>query len=430
MAKWHNKTIDGQQLKCQIELDSRSAMPKFSSRFGSMLNSEIQENDSRRFDRSYQQFNSTSTSRDSFIFRENSDPQITTLDDQEFNNEGRLVDRSDEEIIKQKHSDTKGKSKSAEYVSLSRLPTCEHIRLFNFLFPILLSRICKNTKIDGFYILADTPNGLFKYEAITTNKTPEDSRKMSVLPKKTGRGSLAFLVEYKNADEESYYRELNALKLLKGKLMMNMICIVIKNIFYSFVQGVKGVVQLIELENSSNNGDQQFVSKSNLSIVTEYAPGYSLKEFINRVHRGGLGVLQAIQLVQNLITIVKQVHSKGVLHQNLRPENIMIEWDPKYTPIDQAQLKLIDFSQAYIKSDRSDRISQSTAQCWSKAPQSNVESLIYSLTIDTSSICDILLWLLTNIEPRYDSDHLPHERPDVEERINRKITEAIRSTSM
>jgi serine/threonine protein kinase len=127
---------------------------------------------------------------------------------------------------------------------------------------------------------------------------------------------------------------------------------------------------------------------------------------------------------------VKQVHSKGVLHQNLRPENIMIEWDPKYTPIDQAQLKLIDFSQAYIKSDRSDRISQSTAQCWSKAPQSNVESLIYSLTIDTSSICDILLWLLTNIEPRYDSDHLPHERPDVEERINRKITEAIRSTSM
>jgi len=253
-----------------------------------------------------------------------------------------------------------------------------------------------------------------------------------VIRKKTNHGSLAVLVEYKNTDEEIYFTELNALKLLKGKLMTYLILRTLtKNIFSSFVQGVKGVVQLIELENPSNNRDQQSCSKSDrLSLVTEHTPGCSLNEFVNRIHRGGFGVLEAIKLVQNLIIIVKQVHSKGVLHQNLGPKNIMIEWDSKQTPIDQAQLILINFSQAYIKSDRSDRIIQSTAQSWYKAPQLNAESLKYSSTIDASSICAILLWLLTNIEPQHDYDQLLHERKNVEEKISRKITEAIRIASM
>lgn len=51
----------------------------------------------------------------------------------------------------------------------------------------------------------------------------DDIRKMSLLRKRTDHGSLAFLVEYKKTDEEIYFRELQALRLLKRKLMTNMI---------------------------------------------------------------------------------------------------------------------------------------------------------------------------------------------------------------
>jgi hypothetical protein len=57
---------------------------------------------------------------------------------------------------------------------------------------------------------------------------------MSVVRKKTDHGSLAFLVEYKNTDEEIYYRELNALKLLKGKLIMNIFFRIRQKLYFLF----------------------------------------------------------------------------------------------------------------------------------------------------------------------------------------------------
>jgi serine/threonine protein kinase len=190
---------------------------------------------------------------------------------------------------------------------------------------------------------------------------------------------------------------------------------------------VKGVAQLLDSEDTTKNRDHRFSSKDDFWFITEHVPGSSLKEFVSLIHRGGFTVLQAIQLSQNLIAIIKRMHSRGVLHQNLEPQNIIIDWDSKKTSIDRAQLTLINFSQARIKSDKSYK---RTTESWYKAPQADVESFEYSSTIDASSICAILLWLLTNIDPRNDHDLLPHERQSVEDEMNRKITEEIRTASM
>jgi hypothetical protein len=73
---------------------------------------------------------------------------------------------------------------------------------------------------------------------------------------------------------------------------------------------------------------------------------------------------------------------------------------------------------------------QSTGKCWYNAPQANVESLKYSSTIDATSICAIVLWLLTNIEPRHDHGNLPHQRENVMDILDNKITKATRIASM
>jgi hypothetical protein len=107
----------------------------------------------------------------------------------------------------------------------------------------------------------------------------------------------------------------------------------------------------------------------------------------------------------------------------------MIEWNSKQTSIDQAQLTLINFSQAYIKSDRNNRISESTTECWYNAPQANDELLKYTSTIDASSICGILLWLLTSTEPRHSQNSFPHQQENMVDKLNNKIAQAVRNAS-
>ncbi len=192
---------------------------------------------------------------------------------------------------------------------------------------------------------------------------------------------------------------------------------------------MKGVIQLIELKSSSDDYEEQSDSKNDLSLVTQYAPTDTLKNFVNQIHRGGFEVLQAVQLVQNLIKIVERIHAKDVLHQNLGPESVLIKWDSKQTSADEAELVLINFSQAYIKSEKKAKINQSTSGCWYKAPQANVESFKYTSTIDASSICALLLWLLTNTDPRHDSKILPHQQDNVTDKLDNRIGHAVRNAS-
>jgi serine/threonine protein kinase len=81
--------------------------------------------------------------------------------------------------------------------------------------------------------------------------------------------------------------------------------------------------------NASNNLVQQRADSEYLWMIMKQAPGYSLKEFIERKCQGVLEIPAAIQLTLNLIDILQQAHSKGLFHLNLSPENIMIEWDLK-----------------------------------------------------------------------------------------------------
>jgi hypothetical protein len=67
-------------------------------------------------------------------------------------------------------------------------------------------RLFKTSTIGDFFFLVQN-----------FNEIAEDGRQMTVLRKKTDHASCVFLVKYQDTDEESYRRELNALKLLKGK---------------------------------------------------------------------------------------------------------------------------------------------------------------------------------------------------------------------
>jgi serine/threonine protein kinase len=163
-------------------------------------------------------------------------------------------------------------------------------------------------------------------------------------------------------------------------------------------------------------------------LIMERAPGCSLKEFVEQKHHNDLEILEAVQLVQQLLIIVKRIHFQDVIHNNLEPKHIMIEWDKK-TPIEQAHLTVISFSQAFIKSDNNDDMNAGSKQNWYRPPQANAEGLQNISSVDASSIGALLFWLITKTAPQHNYGILPHQQDDARHELENKISKAVRTAS-
>lgn len=192
---------------------------------------------------------------------------------------------------------------------------------------------------------------------------------------------------------------------------------------------MKGVVHLIKTKEIVGNNGQRCSEKNKYSLLTTKPSGVSLAEFVQRESRGGFGILEAIQLVQNLTAIVKEIHSRNIFHQNLGPESIVIDWDPKRSSVNKAELTIQDFSQAYVKSGKGHQINPSAVQSWYRPPQVDAEPLKYIATNDPSSICALLFWLLTNTDPKHTNNTLPHQQENVINKLDNKIAQAVRNAS-
>lgn len=164
-------------------------------------------------------------------------------------------------------------------------------------------------------------------------------------------------------------------------------------------------------------------------MIMERAPGYTLEKFIHQKYHNELSILNAVQLTQKLLKIVKNIHSKRVFYGNIKPEHIMIEWDFKNSSIEQAELTLINFSQAYTISDKIDSTSFHSKPLWYEPLSANAKKFQCSSTMDASGICAVFFWLLTKSNPNHDYGKLPHQQDDVRDQILSKIYREVSHAS-
>jgi len=75
-------------------------------------------------------------------------------------------------------------------------------------------------------------------------------------------------------------------------------------------------------------------------IVMEYVPGTTLKELIHK--RGAVHIEEAIDIMTQLTYGVKEAHRNGIIHRDIKPQNILIT--------DSGVLKIADFGIAMIQS--------------------------------------------------------------------------------
>ncbi|CAF4297795.1 unnamed protein product [Rotaria socialis] len=375
MKKWHDKSIDGQKLKCQLEINQPSNMHSALSRSKQSLSGSNSELNTRwrRTDRSSIS-SSTQHSRESSVSRDEDRSEIRVLNDECVGHEGRLYAQA-----------FNGIGKSLEKLSMRTKRSTENIA----------------SALDSTRSL---PSGIPSDEWETIQRASGTGKRASFIRRKSDRRTSAVIKVYKNEPTGDWYRELTALKMLKG---------------------VPGVVQLIEPEQQSNNFGKKAGGEDDLWIIMQRASTHSLKTFMDQKrekYKTDIEVSSAIKFVQHLIGIVKQVHSRGILHQNLEPENIVIEYESKNPSIDEANLTLLNFTQAYIKSHQSTHINQENAIRWYQQPEANAQSFKYSATNDASAIVAILLWLLTDVIPQHREKILPHLKPEVHDKLDRKFS--------
>ncbi|CAF1308304.1 unnamed protein product [Rotaria sordida] len=208
------------------------------------------------------------------------------------------------------------------------------------------------------------------------------------------------------------------------------------------LEGIRNVSQLqIDSDISTNvplmeeeavKSDQQFWT------IMKYIPGVTLREFVmSRLKQDGtISLLAAIKLAQQLLLIVKQIHLRGIVHRDLKHLNLMVD-EQKGCPAEDARIYVVDFGLAYIETEEEIdwsnfddykkncpktnlgepignayyRVPQLEAKNWNKLSDFEKYNLLFdrrSPTIDTSNVCSILFWLITNnedIKQRDDDDN-------------------------
>ncbi|UJR08195.1 hypothetical protein I4U23_012468 [Adineta vaga] len=181
----------------------------------------------------------------------------------------------------------------------------------------------------------------------------------------------------------------------------------------TILKDMENIPQLIE--HSSNSTSSW--------MIMERVPGLSLAKFIQRKDNHSIDLLQSVELVQQLLKIVKRLHSHDVFHRNLQPKHIMIEWDPSKTSIKQAKLTLISFSQVFIKLETNNCINSQSKQDWYQPNHTDAKGMQYLASMDVTNICAILFWLITQIVPEHDNDNntLPHQQDEARLSLDNKI---------
>jgi serine/threonine protein kinase len=138
-------------------------------------------------------------------------------------------------------------------------------------------------------------------------------------------------------------------------------------------------------------------------------------------------VKHALEIAQQLLTIIKNIHALGVIHRDIQPDNILVKNGHAAL-----KLMLFNFDSATIVGDQDEngvlgnkfyRMPQFEIPM-TEVRNSNQLTQRNSPTIDATGVCAVLFWLITELTPRESRDInglAPHDRTDYTKKISKKL---------
>lgn len=146
--------------------------------------------------------------------------------------------------------------------------------------------------------------------------------------------------------------------------------------------------------------------KQNFFISYEYLEGKTLKDFLDE--RGRFSVNETINYMLQILDATKHIHERGVIHNDLKPENMTMFYD--------GNIKILDFG---IATHIGEEIDQKANASINYAAPEVLKNKQYSVQSDIYSLGTILFEFLTG--------RTPFMKENTEEEIKAHIYEEIPS---
>ncbi|XP_023514233.1 serine/threonine-protein kinase HT1-like [Cucurbita pepo subsp. pepo] len=116
----------------------------------------------------------------------------------------------------------------------------------------------------------------------------------------------------------------------------------------------------IPSQTSSSDGNQSFPSRA-CCVVVEYLPGGTLKGFLIKNRKKKLALKVVIQLVLDLSRGLSYLHSKKIVHRDIKTENVLLDA--------QRTLKIVDFGVARVEAQNPRDMTGETGTLGYMAPE-------------------------------------------------------------
>lgn len=162
-----------------------------------------------------------------------------------------------------------------------------------------------------------------------------------------------------------------------------------------------------------------FEANNTAYFAMEYAKGDTLKEYVQQ--KGALNIHEALPIMTKLLRAVEEVHNKGMLHRDIKPDNIILKPN--------RDIVLIDFGSARAFGE-GQTITQTALLTPGYAPLEQ-----YSLKAKRGVFSDIyalgatMYFLLTGQKPFAATDRVTEKMPAPHE-LNANITSQVSSAIM
>ena len=132
-----------------------------------------------------------------------------------------------------------------------------------------------------------------------------------------------------------------------------------------------------------------FEANNTAYIIMEYIEGVLLKDYLEK--QGALKPQLALKLIHLIINSVKKIHSKGIIHRDISPDNIFIASEDS--------IKVFDFGAAQLNDSQDGKNCEKVIKVGYSAPEQYRDKSNQGYFTDIYSIGAILYQMLTGVKP-------------------------------
>lgn len=155
-----------------------------------------------------------------------------------------------------------------------------------------------------------------------------------------------------------------------------------------FLMEAQSIAQFGRVKDIVNVYDS-FEENNTAYIIMEYIDGVLLKDYMEK--QGRVDVDTALNIISPIISAVRKIHAKGIIHRDISPDNIFISGEDS--------IKVFDFGAARLNDSTAGTAAEKVIKVGYSAPEQYCDKCKQGFFTDIYSVGAIFYQMVTGIKP-------------------------------